>query len=49
MAKIGELLLDKGMWDRRRIVSEGWIQESIRARFDVLYPHRYGHRWWVLE
>jgi len=27
-------------WNDRRIVSEGWIQESTRARIDVLYPHR---------
>jgi hypothetical protein len=27
MAKIGELVLRKGMWNGRRIVSEAWIEE----------------------
>jgi CubicO group peptidase (beta-lactamase class C family) len=49
MAKIGELVLDEGMWDGRQIVSEAWIQESTQARNDVLYPHRYGYQWWVSE
>jgi CubicO group peptidase (beta-lactamase class C family) len=46
MAKIGELVLDKGIWNGRRIVSETWIQESTQARTEV-YPNRYGYQWWV--
>ncbi len=49
MAKIGELVLDKGMWNGRRIVSEAWIQESTQARIDAGYPHRYGYQWWGSE
>jgi CubicO group peptidase (beta-lactamase class C family) len=44
MAKIGELVLDKGMWNGRRIVSEAWIQESTQAR-----THHYGYQWWASE
>jgi CubicO group peptidase (beta-lactamase class C family) len=46
MAKIGELVLRKGMWNGRRVVSEAWIEESTRAQ---LRFHRYGYHWWVGE
>ena len=49
MAKIGELVLDKGMWHGRRIVSEAWIHESIQGRiahFDTVDSLRYGYQWW---
>lgn len=49
MAKIGELVLDNGMWNGRRIVSESWIQESTLGRiehFDKVESLRYGYQWW---
>lgn len=46
MAKIGELVLAKGMWNGRRIVSEAWIEESTVARTDVADSLRYGYHWW---
>lgn len=49
MAKIGELVLDNGMWNGRRIVSESWIQESTLGRiehFDKVDSLRYGYQWW---
>ncbi len=49
MAKIGELVLAKGMWNGRRIVSEAWIAESTRPRTDVAHPLRYGYHWWTDE
>jgi CubicO group peptidase (beta-lactamase class C family) len=47
LAKIGELVLRKGIWNGRRIVSEAWIEESTRARPDG-WP-LYGYLWWVGE
>ncbi len=51
MAKIGQLVLDKGMWNGRRIVSQGWIEESTRthvtgvdAKFNSI---GYGYQWWT--
>lgn len=49
MAKIGELVLNKGMWNGRRIVSESWIKESTLGRikhFDKVASLRYGYQWW---
>ena len=52
MAKIGKLVLDKGMWHGRRIISEAWIQESTQGRIahvDAVDSLRYGYQWWVDE
>ena len=45
MAKIGELLLRKGMWNGRRVVSEAWIEESTQARPAGRWL--YGYQWWM--
>ena len=45
MAKIGELVLRKGMWNGHRIVSEAWIEESTRARPADRWL--YGYQWWL--
>jgi CubicO group peptidase (beta-lactamase class C family) len=47
MAKIGKLVLGKGLWNGRRVVSESWIRESTQGRFDVWSTNRYGYHWWV--
>ncbi|MDP1699373.1 MAG: serine hydrolase [Aestuariivirga sp.] len=49
MAKLGQLVLDKGMWNGRRIVSEAWIGESTQPWTDVEPPLRYGYQWWTDE
>ena len=50
MAKIGELVLEKGMWSGRRVVSEAWIEESTRPRISDFDPTEdslgYGYQWW---
>jgi CubicO group peptidase (beta-lactamase class C family) len=32
MAKIGQLVLNKGLWNNQRIISENWINESTKVR-----------------
>jgi CubicO group peptidase (beta-lactamase class C family) len=49
MAKIAELVLNKGMWRGNRIVSESWIQESTQSRVEVVDSVRYGYHWWSDE
>jgi CubicO group peptidase (beta-lactamase class C family) len=49
MAKLGQLVLDKGLWNGRRIVSEAWIRESMQPWADVAPPLRYGYQWWIDE
>lgn len=50
MAKIGQLFLNDGVWEGRRIVSRRWVRESTREQsrwMDANLP--YGYLWWVLE
>jgi len=58
LAKIGQLVLDKGMWNGKRVISESWIEavarkhlpvgeESVRASGGSRYSTGYGFHWWV--
>lgn len=48
MAKIGQLYLDSGMWNKKQIVSTRWISESTKehSRWKELNLS-YGYLWWV--
>ena len=49
LAKIGQLVLNNGTWNGRRIISEAWIRESTQGRiahFDAVDSLRYGYQWW---
>jgi CubicO group peptidase (beta-lactamase class C family) len=50
MAKLGLLFLQRGMWDGRRVVSAGWVDEAVRPH--VKFPGEklldgYGYQWWA--
>lgn len=56
MAKFGQLVLNGGTWNGDRIVSEGWISESIIPRTDISFSNPdewdwqvegYGYQWWL--
>lgn len=50
-AKIGQLVLDGGEWQGRRIVSAAWIADSIKPRLQALGLFGglfyYGYQWWI--
>jgi CubicO group peptidase (beta-lactamase class C family) len=50
-AKIGQLVLDMGAWGGRQIVSAGWIDDSIKPRFQAIGYFGglffYGYQWWI--
>lgn len=49
MAKLGQLILQKGAWDGQQLVSEAWIAESTRqhTQFNTLARRNgYGYLWW---
>jgi CubicO group peptidase (beta-lactamase class C family) len=50
-AKLGQLVLNKGSWNGRRIVSPDWISESIKPRFQAIGYFGglffYGYHWWM--
>ena len=45
MAKIGQLMLDKGVWQGDRIVSENWVEDSLNKRVTAEYGWGYGYQW----
>lgn len=49
LLKLGQLMLNKGRWDNRQIVSEDWIEKSTLPRFHT-YSHigSYGYHWWIM-
>jgi len=46
MAKIGQLVLDNGLWNGARIVSATWIEEMTDDHADPDGPESYGYLWW---
>jgi CubicO group peptidase (beta-lactamase class C family) len=51
MLKIGSLVLNKGVYKRKRIVSEKWINESTAPKIRTNNPEidieSYGYGWWI--
>jgi CubicO group peptidase (beta-lactamase class C family) len=43
MAKVGQLALQKGMWNERQVVPAAWVEESTRVHANG----DYGYYWWV--
>jgi CubicO group peptidase (beta-lactamase class C family) len=50
-AKIGQLVLDKGAWNGKQIVSAKWIEQSVTPRFQAIGYFGglfyYGQQWWM--
>jgi CubicO group peptidase (beta-lactamase class C family) len=50
-AKIGQLVLNKGTWGGRQIVSAKWIEQSVTPRFQAIGYFGglfyYGQHWWM--
>jgi CubicO group peptidase (beta-lactamase class C family) len=54
MAKIGQLVLQEGLWKNRRVVSAEWIRESVTKSMGLPPSHAlqhfaegYGYQWWL--
>ncbi len=45
MAKIGQMMLDKGTWQGNRIVSEAWVEASLQNRVSAENGWGYGYQW----
>ncbi len=55
MAKFGQLLLNGGIWNGERVISEAWIIESLVPRTEITWDNPadwdwqlegYGYQWW---
>ena len=48
MAKIGQLALQEGLWEGRRLVSREWIAESTSGQTaGIAGAPNYGYQWWI--
>jgi len=49
--KVGLLVMNKGLWNGKRIVSEEWIEEStsshIKPHSSDWFANGYGYYWWL--
>lgn len=52
MAKFGQLFLDGGVWDGKRIISEEWVLRSTsqHVTFEEAWnADGYGYQWWIYD
>ena len=51
LSRIGQMVLDQGRWNGRRIVSDEWIMESLKPRVAIgavdPYADAYGYFWFT--
>ncbi|GAL02265.1 hypothetical protein JCM19237_5158 [Photobacterium aphoticum] len=48
LAKLGQLYLNRGVWQGQRIFSEEWAAQSLQPK-GKFWPKKtiaYGHNWW---
>jgi CubicO group peptidase (beta-lactamase class C family) len=48
--KLGQLMLGKGVFEGRTIVSDTWVHQIVEPRFHT-YDHvgSYGYHWWIMN
>ena len=44
--KFGELYLDGGVWNGRRVVSKAWVDASLAEHATLRQDSSYGYNWW---
>ncbi|MFC2082470.1 serine hydrolase domain-containing protein [Candidatus Bipolaricaulota bacterium] len=55
VAKIGQLMLNDGVWEGERLLPEGWVNASITSAHQFLpgegfyYYTDYGYLWWLMD
>jgi CubicO group peptidase (beta-lactamase class C family) len=50
LARIGHLVLDKGRFGGRQVISEQWIEESTKNRITThIEGDHYGYHWWNID
>jgi len=47
MAKFGQLYLNKGTWMGNPIVSQSWVEESVKKHIPASGKTEYGFQWWL--
>lgn len=47
LAKVGQLILNRGRWDGRRIVPDAWLDASHAPQVEIGTDLSYGYQWWL--
>ena len=47
MLRFGLLFLQKGVWEKKQIISKEWIFKSTQAHISANEEEQYGYGWWV--
>ena len=47
LAKIGQMVLDRGKWQDRQVVSADWIAQSTAPQINGEGIYFYGYQWWL--
>ena len=47
LAKIGQMVLDKGRWGDKQVVPAAWIEASHEPRVESVDELSYGYQWWL--
>ena len=48
LLKIGQMVLDKGLWQGERIVPEAWIKQMLTPHHQLGEHVYYGRLWWLI-
>jgi CubicO group peptidase (beta-lactamase class C family) len=46
--KFGQLMLNKGRWGGKRVLSEAWVARAVSPLHELGGIH-YGYLWWVVD
>ena len=46
LAKMGQLLLQKGQWNGKQLISEAWVNQMMRTHIDTGDGRGYGYQMW---
>jgi CubicO group peptidase (beta-lactamase class C family) len=47
LARIGQLVLERGRWGERQVVPAAWLEESFATRVAAEDGLEYGYHWWL--